>query len=134
MDKLPQVTKRPVKRLSTRQALQAGHDRRSQFRLARREHLFVQLSATLTGEQTRRTLKCRSADLSRGGLRLALSEALPPGALLEIWIRLANMRRNYYLVGDVRWCAASRRGYQVGVRVKNGPATDYRIWRRLCFE
>ena len=53
----------------------------------------MQVSETLSGEQNRRTLKCASADLSRGGLRLTVAEALPVGALLELWIKLAGACR-----------------------------------------
>lgn len=122
-----------LKRLSTQEALHSRHDRRDHLRTTRKDELFVQLSATLSGEQDRRTLKCESADLSCGGLRLAVSEAFPAGSLLELWIKLAGARRNYYLVGDVHWCVAAAGGYEVGVGVKDAPATDYRIWRRLCF-
>ena len=91
----------------------------------------MQVSATLSGEQNRRTLKCASADLSRGGLRLTVAEALPVGALLELWIKLAGAHRNYYLVGDVRWCVSGDPDYEIGVEVKDAPATDCKTWRGL---
>ena len=120
-----------LKRLNLQEALAAKHDRRSVLRIGRKERLFVQLSATASGEQNRRTLKCASADLSRGGLRLTVAEALPVGALLELWIKLAGARRNYYLVGDVRWCVPADPDYEIGVEVKEAPATDFKTWRRL---
>jgi hypothetical protein len=121
-----------LKRLSTQEALESPHDRRHALRTPRKEDLFVQLSATHSGAPDRRTLKCESADLSHGGLRLAVNEALPAGALLELWIKLRGARRNYYLVGDVRWCVEGAHGFDVGVGVKDAPATDYKTWRRLC--
>ncbi len=125
--------RKPLRRLNLQEALTAKHDRRGYLRTGRKESLFVQLSATLSGEQDRRTLKCTSADLSGGGLRLTVTEELPIGALLELWIKLASARRNYYLVGDVRWCIPAHADYEIGVVVKDAPATDIKTWRRLCF-
>ena len=132
MKERPTAAKRPVRRLSTLEALNARPDRRNHLRTLRQERLFVQLGIdAATGE--RRTLKCDSADLSRGGLRVGLSEALPPGAALEVWIRLVSARRNFYLCGEVRWCVRKSPGFEIGVHVREAPATDYRMWRRLRF-
>ncbi len=125
--------RKSLTRLNFQEALTAKHERRGHLRTGRKESLFLQLSATFSGEQDRRTLKCASADLSRGGLRLTVTEELPIGALLEIWIKLTSARRNYYLVGDVRWCVPAHDEYEIGVVVKDAPATDIKSWRRLCF-
>lgn len=125
--------RKSLKRLSTQEALVSKQDRRGHLRTSRQEHLFVQLNSTFSDDQDRRILKCASADLSRGGLRLTVPQALPVGALLELWIRLISARRNYYLVGDVRWCVAVQASYEIGVSLKDAPATDCKTWRRLCF-
>jgi len=128
----PKAAKRPVRRLSTLEALNARPDRRNHLRTRRQARLFVQLGTdAATGE--RRTLQCDSADLSRGGLRVALREALPPGATLEVWIRLVSARRNFYLCGEVRWCMQKSPGFEIGLHVRDAPATDYRTWQRLRF-
>lgn len=127
------VSRRSLKRLSIQRVLDAPQNRRQHLRTRRQERVFVQLSATLSDEHNRRTSRCASVDLSRGGLRLMVPEELRLGALLELWIRLASERCNYYLVGNVRWCVPADTGYEIGLGVTEAPATDGRIWRRLCF-
>lgn len=127
------VSRTPIRKLTTAEALRARHERRAHLRTTRRERLFVQLGPSPDDPANRLTLKCHSADLSRGGLRVRLSEAVPVGAELELWVRVASTRRNFYLTGDVRWCVADGERHEVGIRVTDGPGTDVRAWRKLCF-
>ena len=88
--------------LTTREVLTNPHERRSSRRSRRAETLFVQLAAIIEGETQRRTLKCESADLSRGGLRIQVAEPLPVGNLVEVWIKVTDSPQTFYLVGSVR--------------------------------
>lgn len=120
-------------KLTTREALSAPHDRRSHWRAQRTETLFMQLRVRVPGGEERRTLRCESADLSRGGLRIAVATAVPVGSLIEAWIKVQGEPRNFYLVGQVRWCTAQDEGVEIGVALKDAPGTDYKGWRRVNF-
>ena len=119
--------------MTTREVLTNPQERRSSRRSRRAETLFVQLAAIIEGETQRRTLKCESADLSLGGLRIQVAETLPVGNSVEVWIKLTDSPQTFYLVGSVRWCAPTDHGAEVGIAVTDGPATDFKAWRRMNF-
>lgn len=122
-----------LKRLTTLEALQSPGERRSHARHTRQETLFVQVAIKRDGDELRQTLRCQSADLSRGGLRLNLEVALETGTLLELWLKIPEAGHNFYLVGNVRWCDLVKGGTQLGVAVRDAPGTDYKRWRRMNF-
>lgn len=122
-----------LKRLTIREALSAPHDRRTHWRTLRTETLFMQLRVSVPGGEERRTLRCESADLSRGGLRIAVATEVPVGSLIEAWIKVQGEPSNFYLVGQVRWCTAQAQGAEIGVALKDAPGTDYKTWRRVNF-
>ncbi len=118
-------------RLSTSEALLAPLDRRVHLRALRADRLFVQTRAAETA--ARRTLKCVTADVSRGGLQLAVDEYLAKGEIVELWLNLTGAKRNYYLLGTVRWCRAEDDRFRLGIRLQDAPGTDFKAWRKLCF-
>ena len=106
-----------------------GAERRQHQRIARDEVLFVQAELRDDNGPTRSTLRCHSADLSPGGLRLHLTDPLPVGTELELWIRIPGAARNYYLAGTVRWCREGDHDAELGVAVHPAPSTDDAAWR-----
>ena len=122
-----------LKRLTTLEALQSPGERRSHARHSRQETLFVQVAIRRDGDEQRQTLRCQSADLSRGGLRLNLEVTLETGTMLELWLKVPEAGHNFYLVGNVRWCDYVTDGVQLGVAVCDAPGTDYKLWRRMNF-
>lgn len=107
----------------------SAEERRRHPRIARDEVLFVQADLRDARGTRRTTLRCHAADLSPGGLRLHLAEALPVGTELELWIRIPDADRNYYLAGTVCWCRAGDRETELGVSVRDAPSTDDAAWR-----
>ncbi len=96
--------------------------------MPRKEPLYVQLAAagTPTGA---RVLRCESADLSSVGLRVSVTEPLPPGTPVEVWIRLAELGSNFYLHGRVRWYSTATAEAGIGMCFAEG--TDYWQWLAL---
>ena len=109
----------------------SGEERRQHPRIARDEVLFVQAELRAEDGANRTTLRCHSADLSPGGLRLHLMDPLPVGTELELWIRIPGAARNYYLAGTVRWCRAGEHDAELGVAVHAAPSTDDAAWREF---
>ena len=122
-----------LKRFSAAEALHAERERRAHARSHRHETLFVQAAIAREDGEVRQTLRCQSADLSRGGLRITLAAAIDPGTVLEVWIKVPDAGRNFYLVGTVRWCECVAGNALIGVAVRDAPGTDYKLWRRMNF-
>lgn len=108
-------------------------ERRVDPRVGRDEVLFVQAAVPGTGSGERRTIRCRSADLSSGGLRVRIEDGLPVGTSVELWIKLPERERSCYLLGTVCWCAPVQTGAEIGVEVQAGPGTDFEYWRAMTF-
>ncbi len=104
-------------------------DRRCAPRQARQEVLFVQISVA-TAQAPRSSLRCRSADLSGNGLRVTLDDTLVRGADIGLWIRLADLGRNFLLRGRVRWYEAERG--EAGIAIVNADGTDFWEWQSLA--
>ncbi len=102
-------------------------ERRRTPRLPRHETLFAQVDIAADGGGTRRTVRCLSADLSGGGLRLRTDEAMTPGATTDLWVRLESLGRNFLLRGRVRWVDASQG--EAGIAVIWAEGTDYWEWQ-----
>lgn len=124
----------PLTKLSTREALGDPLERRLNSRCSRAETLFMQLRMADPASDERRTLRCQSADLSRGGMRIQTTVEVPNGTLIEAWIKIRGEPNNFYLVGEVRWSTANSHGVEVGIALRDAPGTDYKNWRRLDFE
>lgn len=123
----------PLKKLSTKEALGQPVDpnnRRAEPRATRTETLFVQVRSVASAGDERSTLRCESADLSRGGIRIQVSIEIPKDELLEIWIKVQGQPRNFYLAGRACWCAPNARGAELGIKLHDAPGTDYKAWRR----
>jgi PilZ domain len=123
-----------LRKLSTKEALSEPHDRRSHWRTPQAATLFMQLRAGSPDGEERRTIKCESADLSRGGLRIVVGSAISVGAPIEAWIKIQGAPGNFYLTGTVRWCnVESPDRTEIGVALRDAPGTDYKLWRRMSF-
>ncbi len=99
--------------------------------MPRKEVLYVQLAAACAPTGAR-VLRCESADLSSAGLRVSVSEPVPPGTPVEVWIRLAELGCNFYLRGRVRWY--SETSSEVGIGMCFAEGTDYWQWLALVDE
>ncbi|MCC7121296.1 MAG: PilZ domain-containing protein [Gammaproteobacteria bacterium] len=106
-------------------------DRRRIPRQPRRETLFAQVAIT-AAHGTRRTVRCLSADLSGSGVRVQMEEGISVGTVVDLWVRLAAVGRNFLLRGRVRWYDAARR--EAGIAVVFAEGTDYWEWQATALE
>ena len=72
-----------------------GAERRTHARIPRTEVLFVQVISAPRAGTDRVTLRCRTADLSPGGLCIELEDEIAVGTAVESWIRLPEAERNF---------------------------------------
>lgn len=110
-----------------------GAERRTHARIPRTEVLFVQVISAPRAGTDRVTLRCRTADLSPGGLCIELEDEIAVGTAVEAWIRLPEAERNFYLAGTVRWYRDGDGCIQLGVGLHAAPGTDFDAWRHLDF-
>lgn len=104
-------------------------DRRRAARQPRQDVLFIQITVDTTGP-TRRTVRCRAADVSGSGLRVTLDEPVSKGTGIDLWIRLDDLARNYLLRGRVRWSDPAR--CEAGIAIVGAAGTDYWEWQSLA--
>ena len=112
-------------------------DQRLHPRLESNDRLFTQvvLSADepdLVGT----TLSCTTVNISVGGIQFRTNEPVPTGALLDLWVDVANRPGKFFLAGEVRWSRPAGEPdtngdpqWFVGVQLKTGAATDIVDWR-----
>ncbi len=108
-------------------------DRRNHPRLDGDEALFVRVSSA--GGETideGHTVRCSSENLSLDGLCLRLSEPIPEGTLLELWIRVKDHAGTFLLTGMTKWVKIRESGGAlVGIQLVEDSAGDLGAWRAM---
>lgn len=112
-------------------------DQRLHPRLKSDDRLFTQIVLSAAEpEMVGTTLSCNAVNLSVGGIQFRSNSPLPAGALLDLWVDVANRPGKFFLAGEVRWSRQTGRvtddGAQewfIGVQLKSGAATDIVDWR-----
>jgi hypothetical protein len=98
---------------------------------------FVELASPEFGSRETGTIaRCKTSDVSRGGLRLNLDQALPVGAILQVAVQLPVDSGALYLVGDVRWCqpiptSSAEPGWSAGLCLLKAADSDLDSWAAL---
>ncbi len=117
-------------------ARQRSHDKRMHPRLESDDRLFTQVVLSADDpDLVGTTLSCTSVNMSVGGIQFRTNTALPIGALLDLWVDIANRPGKFFLAGEVRWTRPSEPDpdgkpvWYVGVQLKSGAATDILDWR-----
>jgi hypothetical protein len=97
------------------------------------ERLLVQIVESDNPELVGTTLSCRTLDVSSGGLRVTTDKEVPIGCQLDLWIDNASRPGKFFLTSDVRWVSRCTQdpGFEIGVALHDGAATDIKEWRRL---
>jgi hypothetical protein len=107
-------------------------ERRDGPRRRATERMFVQIvRCESRPELVGTTLSCTASDLSADGIRFATARPVPRGALLDLWVDLPSRPGKFFLAGEVRWSRPDGTTTHVGVRLRQGAATDYVEWREL---
>jgi len=108
-------------------------ERRTELRGAREERLLIKvLSCEGAPDLEDMTLSCATADVSAGGLRLNLSQSLPAGALVELWVEVKGIPGKFLLTGLVRWCAPEHGEFVAGIElVEREGISDLADWQAL---
>lgn len=109
--------------------------RRQHLRLPIESTTFIELlSPRLAQNDSGRTVTCKTANVSRGGLQVTLTEELPVGSILQIGVDLPDAETTLYLAGEVRWCLPSKdvqSPWMAGFQILNAENSDIARWAEL---
>ena len=109
--------------------------RREHLRLPIESRTFIELVAPRIGQDdSGRLVTCKSLNVSRGGLQVALEEELTVGAFLQIGVDLPGAKDTLHLVGEVRWCLPDKDeqgSWMVGFQLLNADNSDIERWAEL---
>ena len=113
-------------------------EQRKHLRLSVESTIFIELMSPRAGQSgSGHVVTCKSLDVSRGGLQVALDEALTVGAILHIGVDLPGAKDTLYLAGEVRWCLprkTEQKGWIAGFQILNADNSDVESWITLIAE
>ena len=110
---------------------------REHIRISLNCRVFIELAATMgeqDGDGAAEIARCKTLDVSFGGLKVALGRELNTGALLQIGVELPGVEDAFYLIGAVKWCLPNgdpETGWAAGFELLNSDGSDIDKWREL---
>lgn len=82
-----------------------------------------------------KSLDGATVDISASGMRIEVSRPIVLDSVLDIWVKLKEDNRQFFLTGNIRWCAETDTSgvYQAGLvlRERSDTITDLASWRDL---
>lgn len=107
-------------------------ENRKYFRLPVETRVFVEIESPAPGSLgPGRVARCETLEVSRGGLRARISEAVSVGAILQIGVELPGKSEPFYLVGQVRWRMQDKNEaglWLIGFEILNALGSDIQQW------
>jgi Tfp pilus assembly protein PilZ len=109
--------------------------KRKHLRLPIESTIYIKLLTSRPGQdESARMLKCKSLNVSRGGLQVMLEEELTVGTILQIGVELPSEKDTLYLAAEVRWCLPSKNEHNpwmAGFQILNTHDSDIERWVTL---
>lgn len=107
-------------------------ERRGDLRGAREERLFVKVVSSNTASDTDSLIiSGATEDVSSSGLSLLVSENLPEGTRLELWVEIKGCLGKFLLTGLVRWCRPRAGEFSCGIELIDEGISDLADWQDL---
>ena len=110
-------------------------EQRKYVRLSLESTVFLELMAAgVEGGEAAEVARCKTLDISRGGLRVQVNKSLTIGAILQIGVELSPGERPLYLAGEVKWCLPARdaeQAWTAGFELLNASDSDIEQWYAL---
>ncbi|XOV90106.1 MAG: PilZ domain-containing protein [Pseudomonadota bacterium] len=104
-------------------------ERRSEPRVALDEPVKLQIVTCRHEELVGKEILGRTKDASGSALRLKLVQPVPVGGQVDLWIEGDGDTRKFFLSGHVLWERDVQDGFELGVMLYEGAATDIDNWR-----
>jgi hypothetical protein len=112
-----------------------ARDQRRFFRLPIETRVFVEIESPPPGSLgPGKVAACETLEVSQGGLRVRLTEAVSVGAILQVGVELAAQDEPFYLVAQVRWRMRDKQHAErwiAGFEILNAQGSDVEQWARV---
>ena len=114
-----------------------AHDMRKHPRFRVENTVFVELASPEFGSsESGNIARCKTVDVSTGGLRVKLDRAVAVSAILQVGVELPVCGGTLYLVADVRWCqpiptTGAEPGWSAGLCFLNADDSALDTWTAL---
>ncbi|MFK8050734.1 MAG: PilZ domain-containing protein [Halioglobus sp.] len=109
-------------------------DRRAHDRVNIEKAIYVEVvSRRSRSEAHNKIIRCETLDISVGGLRIWVPEAIAAGSVLNIAAPLDDWTESLELVGEAMWvkAATNRHGFWVGLALKDSSHEDMEKWFKV---
>lgn len=109
-------------------------DRRAHERVNIEKAIYVEIvKRNSRSEADNKIIRCETLDISVGGLRIWVPEAIPQGSTLNIAAPLDDWTESLELVGEAMWVkpATNRNGFWVGLALKDSSREDMEKWFKV---
>ncbi len=107
------------------------HDRRKHERFKIARVIYVEVVRARSGtEADNPILRCETADVSIGGLRIWVPESIPQGSMLNLAVPMDDWKNNLELVATAVWTrpCESPAGFWVGLELEDSGREDMERW------
>lgn len=109
-------------------------DRRKHERIEVVQAIFVEVVGRGSrSEADNPILRCETVDISVGGLRLRVPQAIPAGSQLNLAVPLDDWKNNLELVAVAMWCRPcdNADGHWVGLELGDASRDDMERWFKV---
>lgn len=110
------------------------HERREHKRFEVVQAIFIEVVRRRSRSESENTIiRCETADVSVGGLKIYVQQPIAQGSRLNIAVPLNNGKENLELVGEAMWIkpADGVEGYWVGLELRDSNRDNMEKWFRV---
>lgn len=101
-------------------------EKRNHPRLSRNESVYIRV---LLGNGE--SIETQTEDVSAGGFRARLNQALESGIILHVVIETGTPVTRFLLAAEVKWCQAGADEFHAGFEMLDAQGTDYEQWQNF---
>jgi Tfp pilus assembly protein PilZ len=109
-------------------------DRRKHQRIEVVRAIFIEVVQRGNRTESGNTIiRCETVDISMGGLKIYVPQAIPQGSRLNIAVPMDDWKENLELVGDAVWVrpAGDGRGFWVGLELHDTDRDGMERWFKV---
>jgi PilZ domain-containing protein len=109
-------------------------DKRQHQRIEAVQAIFIEVvDRGSRSEAENKIVRCETVDVSVGGLRVLLPDAIETGSRLNLAVPMDGWKENLELVGEAKWCgeAEGKPGYWVGLELKDTSRENMEKWCKI---
>ena len=113
---------------------QNHQERREHKRFEVVQAIFIEVVKRRSRSESENTIiRCETADVSVGGLKVYVQQPIKQGSRLNIAVPLDNGKQNLELVGEAMWIkpADGVKGYWVGLELRDSNRANMEKWFRV---